>query len=103
MLTEDLSIPTGPGAVAIYQESLEFFPRGTVATEHYLVDAVVFGDPEDRADGLIAKLVPGQIQAYESSQPVRGQDSTLSRCISKTTLTIAAFVSSPKTPGEWRK
>ena len=99
MIASGLSIPTGPGAVALYQDSVEFFPRGTVATEHYLIDVVVYGDPQDRADGLIDKLVPGHIQAYENSDLVAGEDVSLSRCISQSTLNIAAFVSSIKTPG----
>ncbi|XP_038075465.1 uncharacterized protein LOC119743169 isoform X1 [Patiria miniata] len=99
VIADDLSFPDGPGAVAVYRGTIDLFPLGTVATSRSLVDVVVYGDPQDRADGLIAKLVPGQIQAYENSELVNGEDVSLSRCISQSPLNVAAFVSTLKTPG----
>ncbi|XP_022089102.1 uncharacterized protein LOC110978419 isoform X2 [Acanthaster planci] len=99
VIVDNLAFLSGPGAVAVYWGGLDSYPRGTVATSQSLVDVVVYGEPDRRADGLIGKLVPGQIQAYENTETVYGEDVSLSRCISSAPLTLAAFVSARKTPG----
>ena len=100
VIVDNLVFSSGPGAVAVYRGTLDSYHRGTLATSQSLVDVVVYGEPDERADGLIGKLVPGQIQAYENTEMAYGEDVSLSRCISRAPLTLAAFVSARKTPGK---
>ncbi|HEY1408751.1 MAG TPA: PKD domain-containing protein, partial [Promineifilum sp.] len=66
-------------AVAIYSGSTSDFPNGTPVTTENLIDAVVYGIPNDASDELLALLVDGQLPADEDGQGNVVNDS-LQRC-----------------------
>ena len=68
LVFSDAKLQNGTDAVAIYSGSTSDFPNGTPVTTENLIDAVVYGIPNDASDELLALLVDGQLPADEDGQ-----------------------------------
>ena len=61
-------LQVGQEAVALYDASGADFPNGTPVTDEDLLDAIVYGNNQPPASGLIDVLTPSATQLNESAQ-----------------------------------